>query len=526
MTTPAPARGPEARADACFRRAAFAWIALAGAIRLVWLLVAQGPLDLAPDEAYYWDWSRRPDWGYFSKPPLIAWLYALATAVGGINEYAVRIPTVLFATAGLVFSYLLADRMFGARAAFWTVVLLSVAPAQAALNLVFTIDAPFLAFWTASLWAIWRALEPDDDRTGRWVLAGALSALALLSKQSALALPAFAGLFILLSRQDWFRLARPGIWTYGAVTALGLLPTLIWNMRRGWVTVEHMAMYVDGRSRPIAERLADGAEFLGAQAGVHGPVAFVIVVGALAHALVNWRRIGRPARFLALFSAVPLAIVTPLAFGLEILINWPAPFYAAAFVLAGGVCAGTWPGNGALARLGRLRRWAVGVSAALCGAAMVLPFLLVPLGLAGSPVDPLSKNLRGWEDLAARVQEIRASRPELRAAPILVAGHRQPVGALGFYLPDHPRVYRWNGLGYPDSQYELWPGPDERLGDDFLVLTMDPVPDAALAATFRGLEPLGEVRVELGGRRRHLYHAFHGRDLSAWPPDVRTRPAH
>ena len=36
------------------------------------LYVAIVPLDLAPDEAYYWDWSRQLDWGYYSKPPMVA----------------------------------------------------------------------------------------------------------------------------------------------------------------------------------------------------------------------------------------------------------------------------------------------------------------------------------------------------------------------------------------------------------------------------------------------------------------------
>ena len=31
-------------------------------------------LDLYPDEAQYWTWSRDLAFGYFSKPPVIAWL--------------------------------------------------------------------------------------------------------------------------------------------------------------------------------------------------------------------------------------------------------------------------------------------------------------------------------------------------------------------------------------------------------------------------------------------------------------------
>ena len=30
--------------------------------------------DLFFDEAQYWSWSLQPDFGYYSKPPLIAWL--------------------------------------------------------------------------------------------------------------------------------------------------------------------------------------------------------------------------------------------------------------------------------------------------------------------------------------------------------------------------------------------------------------------------------------------------------------------
>ena len=30
--------------------------------------------DLVLDEAQYWTWSRALDFGYFSKPPMIAWV--------------------------------------------------------------------------------------------------------------------------------------------------------------------------------------------------------------------------------------------------------------------------------------------------------------------------------------------------------------------------------------------------------------------------------------------------------------------
>src|SRR4051794_10438605 len=61
------------------------------------------PLDLAPDEAHYWDWARHLDWSYYSKGPLVAWLIrASCELVGPWSEqhtgslaFAVRLPAVV-----------------------------------------------------------------------------------------------------------------------------------------------------------------------------------------------------------------------------------------------------------------------------------------------------------------------------------------------------------------------------------------------------------------------------------------------
>jgi len=48
-----------------------------------WFIVLKSPLGLHGDEAQYWAWSQNLDWGYFSKPPLIAWVIALPTSLFG-----------------------------------------------------------------------------------------------------------------------------------------------------------------------------------------------------------------------------------------------------------------------------------------------------------------------------------------------------------------------------------------------------------------------------------------------------------
>ena len=58
-------------------------------VRLVTLFAS--PLELYPDEAQYWLWSRTLDFGYYSKPPLIAWIIAASTTVFGDGEWAIRL---------------------------------------------------------------------------------------------------------------------------------------------------------------------------------------------------------------------------------------------------------------------------------------------------------------------------------------------------------------------------------------------------------------------------------------------------
>ena len=49
------------------------------------------PIELSVDEAQYWHWSQNLQMGYFTKPPMIAWIIAFSTNIFGQEEWAVRI---------------------------------------------------------------------------------------------------------------------------------------------------------------------------------------------------------------------------------------------------------------------------------------------------------------------------------------------------------------------------------------------------------------------------------------------------
>ena len=53
--------------------------------------------NLFGDEAQYWLWSQDLDYGYFSKPPLLAWVIALYSSVFGDSFFSLKIiPSIAY----------------------------------------------------------------------------------------------------------------------------------------------------------------------------------------------------------------------------------------------------------------------------------------------------------------------------------------------------------------------------------------------------------------------------------------------
>ena len=68
-------------------------------------------LNLSFDEAQYWTWSLNIDWGYYSKPPLLAWLIGLSTKTCGISELCLRMSSPILYSLSTIFISLTAFLM-------------------------------------------------------------------------------------------------------------------------------------------------------------------------------------------------------------------------------------------------------------------------------------------------------------------------------------------------------------------------------------------------------------------------------
>jgi undecaprenyl-diphosphatase len=389
---------------------------------LVWRIIFNYivPLDLVHDEAYYWDWSRQLDWGYFSKPPMIAWIIGSITSLLGSSAFAVRLPAVMFGTCGLWFIYLIAERLYGGKAGFWAVLASAATPGNVAMSLLMTIDAPFLFCWSIALYSFWRLLEKNSNV---W-LWGALTVVAiglgLLSKQTMLGFLVFGGLFILLSKTDRKQLARPAIWLVAGGALLFLAPVLWWNYQHDWITFQHTGDHFATESVRWWKKATESLEYIGSQAGVITPLVYLLISFTGLVGLSQFFKLGRREQYLLCFSALPLLMVALLSMRQHIEPNWPAAFYPAAMILLAGWATSHFQFNNLMDVFRRSFYPGVGLGGLFAAATYALPFLIVPLGIDGSKLDPTPR-LRGWDELGSQVSQVRSEVPELKDSLVISA---------------------------------------------------------------------------------------------------------
>jgi hypothetical protein len=445
------------------------------AARLVWLAVQ--PADLYPDEAQYWFWAQEPAFGYYSKPPLVAWLIALTTSLFGDGEFAIRLSAPLLHAVAAGFIYGIGARLYDGRVGFWAALAYLTAPGVSLSAYVISTDAALLPCWAAALYAFIRAR--DGGGPIWWIAAGIATGIGLLAKYAMGYWLVSAFGFVLLAPGERRHL-RPLLGVAG-IAVLLYLPNLWWNWSNGFVSYLHVRDNA-GLSRGLANPQAL-LEFLGSQFAVAGPLLFAALLAIVARP----RLLAEPrALLLAAFALPSLAIMLGLSWLSRAQPNWAAPAYVSASVLVVG-----W----ALTR--GWRRW-VGASVAINIAIAAVAFGATDaLASAGMRVpakyDPLHR-LRGWRELGAQVSRLLAAHPGLT----LLADDRELLAALIYYVRPHPfGAVEWNPIPGITDQFRLVNNIGNHRGEDFLAVTAHNLFDE-MRPEFAELTQLTTIRTGTG----------------------------
>lgn len=535
----------------------FLWL-IAGvvAFRVAFLFLATD-FQLAGDEVYYWDWGRRPDWGYYSKPPLIGWLMGLIGWASGDSWHAVRLTSILFGTITLSLMFLLGRRLFDARTGFFAALLFLLTPANAALNNAMTIDAPLMLCWTLALLLFWQAVQKPQS-WGTWLGLMLVIGTGTLAKQMMLVFPALMILFLALSTEQRVLLKRSALWLCALGGLSFLTPTLLWNQKHGWITLKHTSEHFQSETTGFGDWLSGVVSFPLMQAAFYSPITWVLLIAVLIGCAKRWRGLSLSERFLWMFSAPGLIIVTGMALRQHVNENWPAVFYLSAFVLLPGVMfAKRLPLTPTLSRQGEGASFEASLSTSATpsgssvagfnsrwliralwvgGAMAALLYVMIPtISLAGlrghKTFDPL-RDMRGWREAGPLVGEYFAKVPRPEQTFVLVVNHRHNASQMAYWMPQHPRVYRWNKAGAIESQYEIWPNAADKIGNDAFII--DPLDEgngyengivsAYVTGSFEKVERLGRVDVDIGNGYKRAFQLWLGTNMKRWPNDEKTFP--
>ncbi len=467
------------------------------------------PVDLAADEAYYWDWSRQLDWGYFSKPPMVAWIIALFCRTFGSSPAVVRLPAVLLETVSVLVLFLLARRMYDSRTGFWAVAAAMASPGASALSCILTIDAPLMCFWSLALYMFWAALQKREGCSWEWYALAAAIGLGLLSKQVMAGFIVLIFVFAAVSRGDRHLLKSRRPYLFSLLGFASFIPPILWNAFHGWVTFHHTAIHFRASRSNF---IATSTDFIAGQMGIVSPVTWILFALLAALLLFHFKSKDRRVLYLLCFSFVPLLGIAVLSLRQKIQANWPDMVYPAGMILLAA-----W-GCGNISAGSRLDSWRPYFKkGVIVGAVMALLTYSFPFWAGAAPglwPGRLLARLQGWQQLGVEAGRALGEVPRPQSTFILTLDRRL-ASELAFYVPGQPRVYNWpHPEDTPQSQYDIWDGP--KIGSDALIVLSET--DSRLDAISGYFQAVGRLdNTSLGEPRCCHYNLYLGTSLKNWP---------
>ncbi len=391
---------------------------------------------LGPDEAQYWTWSQALDWGYYSKPPGIAWQIGIGTKIFGQTEWGVRSFSIVFGFFQALLLYELASEAgLSSRASFWSGILMAFCPIGIIGSFLAITDIGFLLCWTAACLCVVRSFRKNQEVQPHWI--GFWIALGALFKW-----PVY--FFWIFTFPYMRRIKKPAIIGF-CISLLGLLPSLWWNMHHHWATFRHVFATLEGGH---GEKESNFFSFIGSQIVLLSPVLFFLLCFACQKWIKKKSLLPPSIAFCGIVTFGSLTAAALLACFQKIQGNWAIFAYPTAIVL---IC---WVLFDQPGKRIRLVTWGFGFSL----------FFTVILALILSSIYPQwnpFKHNQGWTSLSEEL-DWHGYDPERH---YLFSDKYQTASLLSFYAKGQKRAYFLPLDNIRKNQFSYWPSlQEERKG--------------------------------------------------------------
>lgn len=285
--------------------------------RLAVLTYLMKDYSLYIDEVYYWGWAQSFELGYFSKPPMIAWLIMITTSIFGDGEVATKCGALIVYPITSTIIYLISIKLFkDEKIAFYSALSFLTIPAISMSSIIISTDVVLLLFWSLSIYFFLKALEKDELKT--WLIAGFFAGCGLLSKYNMIFFLVSVALVFILNKDYRILFKNKNFYLSLVVAAIVFIPNLYWQYTHDFISFAH--------TREISQvekelfHVDKMFEFLGAQLGVFGIVLFPVLLFLIFKLKTIFQ--DNSMKFLYLFVIPYFLFITTLSLLSRAFANW------------------------------------------------------------------------------------------------------------------------------------------------------------------------------------------------------------
>ena len=262
--------------------------------------------------------------GYFTKPPMIAWIIAFSTNIFGQEEWAVRICSPIMHFLISITIWIGTYSIFGSKSAKIAALIWIFTPAASLGSFIISSDTPLLLFWTFALVTVLILLKESNIILS--ILLGLTVGLAFLSKYAALYFIIFFLLWwIIYDRGKNFKANKLILILFTCIIVVS--GNLYWNYVNDFVTLNHTVSNAD--LSIITLNFNNMIEFIASQLLVFGPILMLLFLFLVFQSFYKNKSLS----LLAMLS-LPIIILITIQSYLKIAnANWAITAYIAASII-------------------------------------------------------------------------------------------------------------------------------------------------------------------------------------------------
>ena len=283
--------------------------------------------SLYGDEAQYWLWSKAPDLGYYSKPPLLAWFLSGYTSLFGDSFFSLKMfPIVVYFFISFAIYKLCISLSLSKNSSSLCAISFLIIPAASISSFLISTDLLLLLFWALSMMVLLRIRAHGTMLN--FFLLGLFLGLAFLAKYAAVYFLLCLFFLIIIDKKTFnvFKNNPTGGGVFLISLIIVLIPNFYWNLNNDWVTFSHISDNANLQNLHLS--FYEPLKFLVAQILMVSPVLFFSFV-----VLIRYFSFDFENNFLLIFSLPIIFIVLVESFLVRANANWGAPALISIFIL-------------------------------------------------------------------------------------------------------------------------------------------------------------------------------------------------